>query len=129
MSRLHIPLLAATLLLLSGKQTAALIAQEKEARQAELAIEKSTADATDSSEPRRDVKEKADEPPAIPYGSQDALLSVITKLSPQSMRKLGSLLEEDWKAPPEWGQEAIAILKGDGMRPGVGWWKAPEKRY
>lgn len=65
----------------------------------------------------------------IPFGSQDALLSVITKLSPASMRTLGGLLEKDWRDPPEWGHEAIAILKGDGMRAGTGWWKAPEKRY
>ena len=128
MSRLHF-LPFAALFLLSTLQHAALLAQEKEARPSGLAQDKSTADVADSSEPQSDAKDKPGDPPATPFGSQDALLSVITKLSPQSMRKLGTLLEEDWKAPPEWGQEAIAILKGDGMRPGVGWWKAPEKRY
>jgi Ca2+-binding EF-hand superfamily protein len=62
-------------------------------------------------------------------GSPQALLSVLTKLSPQNMRALGEMLENDWKDRPEWGEEAVAILKGEGMRPGGGWWKAPQKRY
>lgn len=129
LSSLPLPALFFTLVLLSTRQPASLLAQDTEARQPVLVQTKATADDGESPEPKPDANEKPDESPAIPFGSQDALLSVITKLSPQSMRKLGSLLEEDWKAPPEWGQEAIAILKGDGMRPGVGWWKAPEKRY
>ncbi len=50
-------------------------------------------------------------------------------LSPEHMKSLGEMLEQDWKERPEWGDMAIAILKNDFMRPGSGWWKASSKRH
>ena len=68
-------------------------------------------------------------PAAVPSDPQAAVMSLLTKLSPANMHAVGTMLENDWKNRPEWGDEAVAILKGDGMRPGTGWWKAPVKRF
>ncbi|MBM4004577.1 MAG: hypothetical protein FJ295_15060 [Planctomycetes bacterium] len=83
-------------------------------------------DSTGSGSPAASATGAGDVPGA---GSPQALFSILTKLSPQNMRALGEMLENDWKDRPEWGEEAVAILKGEGMRPGGGWWKAPQKRY
>jgi Ca2+-binding EF-hand superfamily protein len=54
---------------------------------------------------------------------------LLGNLSPEHMKSLGQMLEQDWKDRPEWGEMAIAILKNDFMRPGSGWWKPSAKRY
>ena len=70
-------------------------------------------------------KPKAEAPPSE-YALTTALLG---NLSPEHMKSLGQMLEQDWKDRPEWGEMAIAIMKNDAMRPGTGWWKPGAKRY
>ena len=70
-------------------------------------------------------KPKAEAPPSE-YALTTALLG---NLSPEHMKSLGQMLEQDWKDRPEWGEMAIAIMKNDAMRPGAGWWKPGAKRY
>jgi hypothetical protein len=49
--------------------------------------------------------------------------------SPQLARRLADLLRNDWQDRPEWADMAIALLKGEGMGPGSGWWKPADARY
>lgn len=56
-------------------------------------------------------------------------LALLGSLTPEHMKQLGQMLEQDWKDRPEWGDMAIAILKGENMRLGMGWWKPTAKRY
>jgi hypothetical protein len=49
--------------------------------------------------------------------------------SPQLAGRLAELLRQDWKDRPEWADMAIALLKGQGMGPGSGWWKPSLARY
>ena len=56
-------------------------------------------------------------------------LALLGSLTPEHMKQFGQLLEQDWKRRPEWGEMAIAILKGEQMRVGMGWWKTTVKRY
>lgn len=46
----------------------------------------------------------------------------------ETLRKLGALLERDWKDRPEWAEMAAAALQGN-MGPGRGWWKPQAQRY
>jgi hypothetical protein len=55
--------------------------------------------------------------------------ALLGNLSPEHMKSLGQMLEDDWKVRPEWGDMAVAILKNDFMRPGAGWWRPGTKRY
>ena len=57
------------------------------------------------------------------------LAAVLEQLSAESRKKFAELLAADWKKRPEWADMLIAILKGDGMGPGTGWFKPSEKRY
>jgi hypothetical protein len=54
---------------------------------------------------------------------------LLGNLTPEHMKSLGQMLDQDWKDRPEWGDMAVAILKNDYMRPGAGWWKLGSKRY
>jgi hypothetical protein len=45
------------------------------------------------------------------------------------MKALGEMLEQDWKDRPEWGDMVVAILKGENMRMGMGWWRTSGRRY
>ena len=49
--------------------------------------------------------------------------------SPQLAGRLAELLREEWKDRPEWADMAIALLKGEGMGPGSGWWKPSAARH
>lgn len=70
---------------------------------------------------------------SIPISTQSAeatlALALLGSLTPEHMKQLGQMLEQDWKRRPEWGEMAIAILKGEQMRVGMGWWKTTVKRY
>lgn len=78
----------------------------------------------DAQSPAEPVK-----PPTPPSSEQAVIGALLGNLTPQHMKFLGSMLDEDWKDRPEWGEMAVAILKGDYMRPGAGWWKPGTKRY
>jgi hypothetical protein len=65
----------------------------------------------------------------VPSSEQAAAAALLGRLSPEHMKSLGTMLDEDWKNRPEWGDMAVAIMKGDYMRPNVGWWKPGAKRY
>jgi hypothetical protein len=75
-----------------------------------------------------DGENKAVTPPRDPaeFAIATALLGA---LSDEHMKSLGQMLEQDWKGRPEWGDMAVAILKGDYMRTGAGWWKPGSKRF
>jgi Ca2+-binding EF-hand superfamily protein len=77
----------------------------------------------DDAKPRApDVKSSA---------ASDAALAValLGSLTPDHMKQFGLMLEQDWRKRPEWGDMAIAILKGERMRVGMGWWQLGLKRY
>jgi Ca2+-binding EF-hand superfamily protein len=57
------------------------------------------------------------------------LAAVVEQLSVESRKKFGDLLAADWKKRPEWADMLIAILKGESLGPGVGWFKASQKKY
>ena len=59
-------------------------------------------------------------------GIADALLGSLT---PEHLKSLGQMLEQDWKDRPEWGDMAVAVMKGENMRMGMGWWRPAAKRY
>lgn len=57
------------------------------------------------------------------------LAAVVEHLSAESRKKFGDMLAKDWKKRPEWADMLIALLKGEGMGPGAGWFKPSEKKY
>lgn len=57
------------------------------------------------------------------------LAAVVEQLSVESRKKFADLLATDWKKRPEWADMLIALLKGDSLGPGVGWFKSSEKKY
>lgn len=57
------------------------------------------------------------------------LAAVVEKLSAESRKAFADLLATDWKKRPEWAEMLIALLKGDNLAPGVGWFKGSEKKY
>jgi hypothetical protein len=84
------------------------------------------ADSAESASPKVEDSDRKPEAPPSEYALTKELLS---NLSPEHMKSLGQMLEQDWKDRPEWGEMAVAILKNDFMRPGAGWWKPSSKRY
>src|SRR5262245_32543412 len=78
--------------------------------------------ADDSKPPASEAKPAA--------SSESALaLALLGSLTPEHMKQFGLMLEQDWKKRPEWGDMAIAILKNERMRVGMGWWQPGLKRY
>lgn len=71
----------------------------------------------------------ASDTPAAAAMTAPTLAAVIEQLSPGSRKKFADLLAADWKNRPEWADMLIVLLKGEGMGPGVGWFKPSEKRY
>jgi Ca2+-binding EF-hand superfamily protein len=83
-------------------------------------------------------KEERAAEPAQPQASEKQVtasseaavaFALLGSLTPDHMRQLGQMLEQDWKRRPEWGDMALAILKGERMRMGAGWWRPGIKRY
>jgi hypothetical protein len=64
--------------------------------------------------------------PLTQAGIAQALLG---SLSAEHLKSLGQMLEQDWKDRPEWGDMALAVMKGEKMRSGMGWWRPALKRY
>ena len=83
-------------------------------------------DASTSASPEPQSSSPKSEAPVTEFALTKELLG---NLSPEHMKSLGQMLEQDWKDRPEWGEMAVAILKDDFMRPGAGWWKPSAKRY
>lgn len=50
-------------------------------------------------------------------------------LSPELSEQFANLLERDWENPPPWAEMGIAILKGDDIRSGKGWYTGSERRH
>ena len=50
-------------------------------------------------------------------------------LSPALAKQLGQLLERDWQDRPEWAEMMVALLKGQGMRLGEGWFQQSQSLY
>lgn len=50
-------------------------------------------------------------------------------LSPELTTKLANLLERDWEHPPPWAEMGVAILKGDDIKSGKGWYTGAERRH
>jgi hypothetical protein len=67
-------------------------------------------------------------PAAGPDNASIASL-LLGNLSIENMQKLGEMLEGDWQNRPEWGDMAVALLKGEEMAMGMGWWRPAAKRY
>lgn len=83
-----------------------------------------------------------DEAPPAPRDSQprpptvadvplvaDPGLRILERLSIDNQRALAKMIESDWKDRPEWAEMAMAVLRGQEMQPGMGWWKPAEKKY
>ncbi len=84
------------------------------------------ADASESASPESQSSSPNPNAPPSEFALTKELLG---NLSPEHMKSLGQMLDQDWKDRPEWGEMAVAILKDDFMRPGTGWWKPSAKRY
>ena len=84
------------------------------------------ANASESTSPKPQSSSPKPEAPPSEFALTKELLG---NLSPEHMKSLGQMLEQDWKDRPEWGEMAVAILKNDFMRPGAGWWKPSAKRF
>ncbi len=83
-----------------------------------------------------DSKQKpADEARPVSEAREEQLTSInlaaqlLGNLSPEHMKQFGQMLEQDWKRRPEWGDMAVAVLKGEAMRPGMGWWRPSYRRF
>lgn len=50
-------------------------------------------------------------------------------MSSAAATKFAELLERDWQERPEWAEMAVAILKGDGIGSGSGWFTGSERRH
>ncbi len=71
----------------------------------------------------------ADKTPTPAQTTPATLSAVIDQLSVESRSNLAELLAKDWKNRPEWADMLIALLKGEALGPGLGWFKPSEKRY
>ncbi|MBI1901657.1 MAG: hypothetical protein HYS13_11185 [Planctomycetia bacterium] len=67
--------------------------------------------------------------PAPADNVKDPAAALLSKLSPDNMRAVAEMLDRDWKDKPEWAEMAVAVLRGDEMRVGSGWWRPSTKRY
>jgi len=67
--------------------------------------------------------------PGAASPSPALLEQLLTNLTPEHMQQFGQMLEQDWKTRPEWGEMAVAVLKGQRMGIGSGWWRESLKRY
>lgn len=83
-------------------------------------------ESVESENPKTQVSDRKSDAPASEFALANALLG---SLSPEHLKSLGEMLEQDWKDRPEWGDMAVAILKNDFMRSGAGWWKPGSKRF
>jgi len=50
-------------------------------------------------------------------------------LAPELAQQLAQLLDRDWQQQPEWGRMMVAILRGEEMRIGSGWFAPSQSRY
>lgn len=110
----------------ADSKQAAKTKRKGKARKTDETLKRLTPESPESVSPTNDVVERKPEVPRSEYALTKELLG---NLSPEHMKKLGEMLEQDWKDRPEWGEMAVAILKNDFMRPGTGWWKPSSKRY
>ncbi len=92
------------------------------------AVEKKSDDPNLKSE-SSESKPRRSDPITTQSAEATLALTLLGSLAPEHMKQLGQMLEQDWKRRPEWGEMAIAILKGEPMRVGMGWWKTTVKRY
>lgn len=73
---------------------------------------------------------EANTPVAGAAGMDLATLSaIVEKLSPDHRKQFGQMLSADWRDRPEWADMLIALLQGEELRPGAGWFKLSQKRY
>jgi hypothetical protein len=91
-----------------------------------LAIGPYAATATRADDPPPEKQPTTDNNPQTPQNLAALLLG---NLTPDHMKQLGQMLEQDWKDRPEWGDMAVAVLKAESMRIGMGWWRPSVKRY
>jgi hypothetical protein len=45
------------------------------------------------------------------------------------IRQIGTMLDRFWQPRREWGDMTVAILKGEPMHPGMGWWRPSGRLY
>jgi len=57
------------------------------------------------------------------------LAEVVKRLSPESRQEFGEMLRQDWQNPPEWVEMLIAILTGEDLGAGHGWFKPSQLKY
>lgn len=83
-----------------------------------------------ATKPVAESARSSEKPPTAAATPEAAVaLAMLGGLTPEHLKELGRMLEQDWSARPEWGDMAIAIMKGERMRVGMGWWRATAKRY
>jgi hypothetical protein len=67
---------------------------------------------------------------ALPDRTDPGLLAaVVNQLSAENRSKFGQMLAADWKDRPEWGDMLIALLKGEDLRPPLGWYRPSELKF
>jgi Ca2+-binding EF-hand superfamily protein len=65
-----------------------------------------------------------------PVGLDPATLeSLVKSLSAENRRKLGEMLEADWKDRPEWADMLIQLLQEKEMRPPFGWFQPSVQKF
>jgi hypothetical protein len=78
--------------------------------------------AQEGSAPAESQAAIADRDPAL-------LAAVLEKLSPESRKSFAEMLARDWKDRPEWAEMLIALLRGQPLELGVGWFQKGQGKY
>ena len=76
--------------------------------------------------------EKSDaKPPNAPGPATriDPAAELLGRLKPERLQTLAEMIEQDWPDRPEWAEMALAVMRGQAMQTGTGWWRATEKKY
>lgn len=83
---------------------------------------------------QKPAQDKGDEKPMLPAATSsplaiDGAAELLGRLKPEKLAVLADMIEQDWRDRPEWAEMALAVMRGQAMQPGAGWWRATEKKY
>jgi hypothetical protein len=68
--------------------------------------------------------------PTLSDGTEPGLLAaLVNQLSAENRSRFGEMLAADWNDRPEWGDMLIALLKGEDLRPPLGWYRPSELKF
>lgn len=64
-----------------------------------------------------------------PNPTVDPAAELLQRLKPENLKNLADTIAQDWPDRPEWAEMALAVMRGQAMEPGMGWWRTSEKKY